>query len=301
MSNKIVINNLVKIYDGNKVLDNINISINKPGVYLLAGPNGSGKTTLLEILAGLREPSSGDILINNYRYNTIEAKRELGFLCQQNSLRKNTKVNEEIELVKDLYNISIDSYEYLKKFNLDKYYKEKTKNLSGGTKRRLLVAMLLMAKQNIVVLDEPVSGLDTYSRDEIWNIINEYAKSNIVIVSDHYLNQAAIYSDYIYLLNEGKVVLQGSLNNIKKKCKRNRLIKIRKEDFEEVKKIIAENCEDFEIRISGTVYNIFFNIENQNVLEILGKKNIHIHEIDLEDIYFYYTGKYSNEEGEIYV
>ena len=200
MSSSIIIKNLSKSYKDNKVLKNLSISIDKPGVYLLAGPNGSGKTTLLEIIAGLRESDSGEILINGYKRNTIEAKKSLGFLCQQNNLRKSTKVNEEIQVVKDLYNIDINDIEYLKKYNLEKYYKERCRNLSGGTKRRLLVAMLFMAKQNIVVLDEPVSGLDTYSRDEIWNTISEYSKENIVIVSDHYLNQAALYSNYIYLL-----------------------------------------------------------------------------------------------------
>lgn len=297
MNKSIIINDLSKKYDGKVVLDNISININKPGVYLLAGPNGSGKTTLLEIIAGLREANSGEILINGYKNNTVEAKSSLGFLCQQNSLRKSTKVNEELELVKDLYGLNnIDDYEYLKKFNLEKYYKEKSKNLSGGTKRRLLIAMLFMAKQPIVVLDEPVSGLDTYSRDEIWNVISEYAKDNIVIVSDHYLNQAAIYSDYIYLLNEGKIIIQDTSKNIKNKCKSEKLVKVRKEQFEEIKNIIKKVCKDFEVRVSGTVYNIFINSKVTEVLEALKEKKVTIHDIELEDIYFYYTGKYSHEE-----
>lgn len=295
MGNSIIINNLIKSYKNKKILDNVSISIDKPGVYLLAGPNGSGKTTLLEIIAGLREYDSGEILINGYKRNSIEAKKSLGFLCQQNNLRKSTKVNEELQLVKDLYGININDYEYLKKFNLEKYYKEKCRNLSGGTKRRLLIAMLFMAKQNIVVLDEPVSGLDTYSRDEIWNTISEYAKENIVIVSDHYLNQAVIYSDYVYLLNEGKIILHDTFENIKKSCKSEKLVKVRKDNFEEIKRIIEKNCSDFEVRVSGTVYNIFINENVAGVLKVLEGKNVTVHDIDLEDIYFYHTGKYSHE------
>ena len=296
MSSGIIIKNLIKSYKDNKVLKGLSISIDKPGVYLLAGPNGSGKTTLLEIIAGLREADSGEILINGYKRNTIEAKKSLGFLCQQNNLRKSTKVNEEIQLVKDLYNIDINDLEYLKKYNLEKYYKQKCRNLSGGTKRRLLVAMLFMAKQNIVVLDEPVSGLDTYSRDEIWNTISEYSKQNIVIVSDHYLNQAALYSNYIYLLDDGKIILHDTFKNIKKSCKSEKVVKVRMDKFEEVRNLIQKQCNDFDVRISGTVCNIFINDNVAAVTKLLEDREIPIYDMDLEDIYFYHTGKFSNME-----
>lgn len=292
----IKIKNLSKSYKNNKVLDNINIEIDKPGVYLLAGPNGSGKTTLLEILAGLRNSDSGEISIDGKKIDSLEVKRKLGFLCQQNNLRKSSTVKEELQLVKDLYSIDIDEYEYLKKFNLEKYYKDKTKQLSGGTKRRLLIAMLFMAKQEIVVLDEPVSGLDTFSRDEIWNMISEYSKSNIVIVSDHYLNQAGIYSDYIFFINKGKIILIDTFTKIKETCKSSQLIKVRKEFFDDVKNIVSKHCKDFEVRLSGTVYNIFINDKNSDVFQYLEGKKITKHDIDLEDIYFYHTGMYSKEE-----
>lgn len=298
MNKGVEIEELIKTYDKKKVVNNVSISIDKPGVYLLAGPNGSGKTTLLEIIAGLREPDSGEVLINGYKCNTIEAKRDLGFLCQQNSLRKNLKVNEEIKLIKDIYGIDIDDYEYLKRYNLEQYYKAKSGNLSGGTKRRLLIAMLLMANQNIVVLDEPASGLDTNSRDEIWNVISEYSKDNIVIVSDHYLNQAALYSDYIYMLNEGKMILEGNMAEIRKSCKGKKLIKVRKQHFEEIESVVKANCSDYEVRISGTIYNIFINSDVDKVTQVLSDKKVSMHDIDLEDIYFYHTGKYSNEGDE---
>ena len=79
------------------VLQNINLTISKPGVYLIAGPNGSGKTTLLEIIVGLRKPDGGTVMINNHQCGSIEAKKEIGFLCQQNGLRKTIKLKEEMK------------------------------------------------------------------------------------------------------------------------------------------------------------------------------------------------------------
>lgn len=292
MKNSISIKNLIKSYKEKDVLKNVNILIDKPGIYLLAGANGSGKTTLLEIIAGLREADAGEILIDNYKPNTINAKKYLGFLCQQNNLRKNVKVSEEFTLVKQLYNINIDSYEYLKKYKLEQYYNQKCKNLSGGTKRRVLIAMLLIAKQNIIILDEPASGLDPYSRDEIWTTIKDYSKQNIVIVSDHYLNQAAMYSNYIYLLNKGEIILQDTFENIKKTWIGKKIAKIKKEKFEQIKDSIELYEDNYKLRISGTVYNIFIYNNISEITKILSKNDIYVNDIEIEDIFFYYISKY---------
>ena len=295
----IEIKNLCKSYEDNTVLDKINISINEPGVYLLAGPNGSGKTTLFEIIAGLRKPDSGEIKLFGKNHHdvmfNIKDKKQLGFLCQQNNLRRNSTVKEELNLVKDLFSIELDDIEYLKKFNLEKYYMTKTQNLSGGTKRRLLIAMVFMANQKVVVLDEPASGLDTFNRDEIWNMISDYSKENIVIVSDHYLNQASAYSDYLYLLDRGNIILKDKPVNIKKQFKSKQIIKVRKDRFDEVLAIVKEHCKDYEVRISGTVHNIYINDINQTLIRHLEEKVFTSNAIELEDIYFYHTGKYSSQ------
>ena len=123
-----------------------------------------------------------------------------------------------MQLIKEVFGAKVEDIEYLKKYNLEEYYKNKTRTLSGGTQRRFLTAMLFLAGQNIVILDEPASGLDTYSRDEIWNTISEYGKEHIVIVSDHYLNQARLYSDRIIMLDQGKIIANDTFNEIKKCC-----------------------------------------------------------------------------------
>lgn len=290
----IKIKNLKKFYGRNEVLKNINIEFMNPGVYLIAGPNGSGKTTLLEIIIGLRKQTSGELIINNFTHNSIEVRRELGFLLQQNSLRKNCYVNEELELVSQLFGVkNVNLYEYLGKYGLLQYYKYKTRRLSGGTKRRLLLAMTLLANQNIIVLDEPVSGLDSFSRNEIWNIISEVSKNRIVIISDHYLNQAAQYADYVYLLDRGSVVLHGDVRKIISSLDKTHVIKVRKDMHQELEKLLTSLNFEIDVKISGTVYSYYIKNTANTPISSINNNQYRMSPIDFEDIYFYYTERYS--------
>ena len=291
----LVVKNLTKSYQ-KPVLQNIDLVIDEPGVYLIAGPNGSGKTTLLETIVGLRKPDCGEISINGFPCGSIHAKKEIGFLCQQNGLRKTIKMKEEMQLIKEIFDVHVNDMEYLKKYNLQEYYNNKTRTLSGGTQRRFLTAMLFLAGQNIVILDEPASGLDTYSRDEIWNTISEYGKEHIVIVSDHYLNQARLYSDRIILLDRGKIIANDNFEGIMKCCQCEKLIKVRNEHYKHVQSVIDKIGADCEVKVSGTVYNIYLKNKTKQVLSALSNQKITSHDLDLEDIYFYMTGKQSHTE-----
>ncbi|MFD3447599.1 ABC transporter ATP-binding protein [Microbacteriaceae bacterium 4G12] len=295
----IEVSTLVKSYGDHIVLDEINLSIDKAGVYLIAGPNGSGKTTLLEILVGLRDYTKGQIRVNENKVDNINIKKDIGFLTQQNTLRKNCTVAEELNLVKELFQLDIDTYDYLKKYKLQEYYHQKTKKLSGGTKRRVLIAMLLMPEYKIVVLDEPVSGLDTFSRDEIWNMIRDYSEDKIVVVSDHYLNQAAQYSDYLFLLNKGKVILHGKTDDLIREFPCGFVIKTRKHHVEELKELVGEKDSLLDLKVSGSVYNFFIKKEDYSAFEkIPFTSKFSLHPVDLEDIYFYHTGDLVQEAGE---
>lgn len=290
----IEIKNLKKRYKDHIVLNEINLEIKNPGIYLIAGPNGSGKTTLLELIIGLRTPTSGDIRIESFSPNSIDAKKKLGFLSQQNSLRRSCRVSEELKLVSEIFGIyDIDLENYLDIFDLKKYYHYKTSKLSGGSKRRLLLAMTLLPQQNIIILDEPASGLDSFSRNEIWNIITEISKDKIVIVSDHYLNQAAQYCDYVYLLDKGNIALHGDIETINTSLNKTHVIKVRKENHEAVEKQLESLKLEIDLKVSGTVYSYYLNIVDLAKLKKLDSKEWNFSSINFEDIYFYYTGKYS--------
>lgn len=292
------INDLSKNYGEKEVLKNIDMTIVNPGVYLIAGPNGSGKTTLLEIIVGLRDYDNGSVNIGAVNHGSVEPKRHVGFLAQQNSLRKSCTVLEEVRLVRDLYRLNVDIPLYLSKFNLDEYLYQKTYRLSGGTKRRLLIAMTLMPEHDIIILDEPASGLDTMTRDEIWNCIREYGRHNIVLVSDHYLNEAAQYSDHVYLINKGNIVLQGRTKQILSDFKMQYVIKTRSELVDSVKTMLLQFCDDYQVRLSGTVCNVFIKSDSEKIKGLLAKIGMEhdIRLVDLEDIYFYFTGDAVRDE-----
>ena len=179
---------------------------------------------------------------------------------------------------------------------MQEYYKNRTRTLSGGTKRRFLIAMLFLVGQSIVILDEPASGLDTYSRDEIWNTINEYGRDHIVIVSDHYLNQARLYSDRIILLDQGKIIANDDFQGIHRYCQCEKLIKVRKENYRQIQAIIDGLGVEYEVKVSGTVYNIYLKKGADRVLSSLVNQKVTSHDLDLEDIYFYMTGRSSFSE-----
>lgn len=294
----IKVKNLVKQYQEKQVLRNINFEIDKPGVYLIAGPNGSGKTTLLEILAGMRDKTSGEISIFGNNPGSFGAKRKIGFLCQQNSLRRTCYVKEELQLIKEIFGMAdVNLKEYLKKLGLDEYYEFKTKKLSGGLKRRVLLGMTMLPMQEVIILDEPVSGLDTFSRNEIWNMIVEYAKEKIVIISDHYLNQAAQYCDYLYLLDEGKIIASGTVDQVKETIPESYVIKVHNNERRNLENAFFALNIGFELRVSGTVCNYYIKKDARDILNRREEFEYPIYKMDFEDVYFYYTSRYSHEGG----
>ncbi|MFV0380482.1 MAG: ATP-binding cassette domain-containing protein [Anaerorhabdus sp.] len=290
--------NVTKSYKGNEVVKNCCLKIDKPGVYLLAGPNGAGKSVILEMIGGLRKETSGEILVHGVSADEISVKMNRGFLTQQDSLRKNNYVYEEIDLIIDMFGIKgVDKRAFLKEYGLEKYYNFRTKKLSGGTKRRLQIALTFLPRQNLVILDEPVSGLDTNSRDEIWNMIVEYARENIVIVADHYLNQAAEYADFIYLLNEGNIIVSGESNKLVDGIGYDTVVKVRKDHSNTVDAILQNSRVNYKLLNSGTVNNYYLksNELNEYVKENLDKVSVR-KKIDFEEIYFFHTSKRIGQE-----
>jgi len=210
---QITVKNMEKVYGQKKALSDISFAINRAGVYLVAGHNGSGKTTMLEILAGMNFATSGAVTTNG----------KIATLFQENSLRHNAKVMEEIRFYQKVFSTP-QSYidELIDYLKLSKYLNKKTGQLSIGTQRRCLVLLMLMNHQaDILLLDEPCSGLDVESRKVIWWVLGKLKKDKIILVSDHYLNESSKQTKEVIFLHDGRLVAHAPIEEFLKEFKYN--------------------------------------------------------------------------------
>ena len=216
----IKINNVSKNYKNIKALNNINLSINEGELYGLLGVNGAGKTTLLKILSGLTNASSGDFIVDGFTNNNMdEIKRIIDISPQESAVAKNLTVLENLVFFQDLYNQRDDNYlkEIIDDLGLSEVINQRAKTLSGGYQRRLSIALGLMSKPKILLLDEPTLGLDVIARRELWKIVNKFKGKITIILTSHYLEEIEALCDRVAILSKGNLLIEGTIAEIKEK------------------------------------------------------------------------------------
>jgi len=216
----IKINNVSKNYKNIKALNNINLSINEGELYGLLGVNGAGKTTLLKILSGLTNASSGDFIVGGFtNKNMDEIKKIIDISPQESAVAKNLTVLENLVFFQDLYNQRDDNYlkEIIDDLGLSEVINQRAKTLSGGYQRRLSIALGLMSKPKILLLDEPTLGLDVIARRELWKIVNKFKGKITIILTSHYLEEIEELCDRVAILSKGNLLIEGTINEIKEK------------------------------------------------------------------------------------
>ncbi|EUJ21529.1 ABC transporter ATP-binding protein [Listeria aquatica] len=282
--------NLNKYYGNNHALKDVSFDISENGLYLLAGPNGSGKSTLMEIMAKIISADSGSVEYNA-AITESEFKKKVGILFQQNGVRKNITVTEELEFVSEIFDKEIDINLYLHKFGLYEHRHKKSQRLSGGLQRKLLIASLFIQDYDIIFFDEPASGLDVQTRDFIWSVIKDYSTEKICIVSDHYLDQAASYCDQILLLSKGNLLFKGSKVSLLETFEYQTRIQSKKADEERISQKLEEFNIHYETVYSGLLVNFYIQksvdqLDEGFKLEVEDTRNISV-----EDIYLYLSEK----------
>ncbi len=216
----IKINNVSKKYKNIKALNNINLSINEGELYGLLGVNGAGKTTLLKILSGLTNPTSGDFIVDGLtNKNMDEIKRIIDISPQESAVAKNLTVLENLKFFQDLYNQSDENYlkEIIDDLGLSEVINQRAKTLSGGYQRRLSIALGLISKPKILLLDEPTLGLDVIARRELWKIVNKFKGKITIILTSHYLEEIEELCDRVAILSKGNLLIEGTIDEIKEK------------------------------------------------------------------------------------
>jgi ABC-2 type transport system ATP-binding protein len=215
----IEIRNIRKYFKGVKAVDGIDLSIGEAEFLALLGPNGAGKTTLVEMIEGLQRPDSGEILIMNrhWKGNENYLRGFLGISLQETRFIDKLTTTETLRLFASFYGIGekrID--EILELVRLQDKRKAYTVNLSGGQRQRLALGIALMNSPTILLLDEPTSGLDPNSRREIWEILLDLKKNQhtTMILTTHYMEEASFLCDRIVIMDKGKILAEGTLEDL---------------------------------------------------------------------------------------
>ena len=212
------VKNLSHRYSVQWAVKDVSFEINEKGVTGLLGSNGAGKSTTMNIICGVLNQTQGDVFINgvNLRENPVEAKKNIGFLPQQPPLYTDLTVGEYLRHAALLRLVEPDKVDEAVELALEKcsitHFRDRLiKNLSGGYQQRVGIAQAIVHNPQFVVLDEPTNGLDPNQIVDIRNLIRDIAKHHAVLLSTHILSEVQAICDNIYMIESGKLVFSGTM------------------------------------------------------------------------------------------
>ncbi len=292
---------LTKIYSGkrkNRALDSLSFSVPASGIFVLIGRNGSGKTTLVRILSTELMPTSGRASINGIDVvsDAVRLRERIAIVPQEARpvgwmTPKQTVQSYLLWRGFGYGEASQRATDTLEKVGLGKQIDSLNRTLSGGMKRKVLVATVLASEAEIIFLDEPTTGLDPISRKEFWELLKEIGKERFTFLTTHYLEEAEELSDRIGILERGKMIGVGSLDQLRQKVSYNYSMKIPSNLTTNVLQVkrgeIIKGKDSFRVL---TTEEEAFNISRE-----LSKQGVRfsIAPISLDDIFFYLV----NREG----
>ena len=269
--------NLEKKYKKTKAVDNLSMHIQKGAIYGLIGRNGAGKTTLIRLICGLQKPTSGTYTIFNIP-NTdkkiIKARKRMGAIVETPSIWLDATAEDNL---KEQYKVvGLPNYdnlnEILKLVNLAETGNKKAKNFSLGMKQRLGIAIALVGNPDILILDEPINGLDPEGIIQIRELI---LKLITFLISSHYLDELSKIATHYGFVNKGKIIQEISKQDLEQKCKRKIEIKVSNE--KECVKYLEEKGIQYEV-ISDKIINIYDKMNVSELAIALSNRNCVIDE-----------------------
>ena len=303
----IAVNNLSKVYksssDTDKLaLDNISLAIKKGSIFGLLGPNGAGKSTFINILADLAKKTSGEIEVLNINHekNLIDAKKLMGIVPQELNIDPFFTPYELLEIQAGLYGIrkkDRKTMEILKMLALEDKAKAYARTLSGGMRRRLLIAKAMVHDPEILILDEPTAGVDVELRSNLWENIHKLNQNGkTIIITTHYLHEAEELCNEIAIINEGKLIAHDTTVNIKSFLDKVTVIVDYNDNSFDLSGLNELNVEikikDRQVQVnykpSEVDFNLMLNALNSSGSQIINMKII---ETKLEDVFLQLTQK----------
>lgn len=208
--------NVIKMYGSQRALDGFDAKIEPGKVTALLGPNGAGKTTALSLLLNLAKPTSGEITIGGQKPGHRDLRETIGVMLQETAAPDGLTVKEILDLFRSYYKKPLSLERLLQIAGLSKEAKKRAHSLSGGQKRRLAFGMALAGDPDIIVLDEPTVGMDVESRVRFWEVVRTLAEGGrTILLTTHYLEEADAVADRIIVIQEGKLIAEGTPAQLK--------------------------------------------------------------------------------------
>jgi len=289
--NVLEVKNMTKIFGDYIAIDDISFIAKEGRILGILGRNGAGKSTLFRSILNIVQKDKGEALLNNIPIN-YSVLDKIGYLIEEGSLTPEYTVYNQFCTFGILKNMSDDEITesllyWLKKFDMLEYLNMKIKNISKGNRQKLQFIVSVLHKPELLILDEPFSGLDPVSVGELKNVILELKKDGITIVfSSHQMEHVELICDDILLINKGKMILYGDLNEIKNSYDKKKIsvvgkIDINKLNNENIFKIVNDKFDTYEIYVNGSS-----NVPSVlDIIKAFDVQNINISNLSLEDIF----------------
>ena len=264
--NQITIKNLSKVYDnGFNALKNINLEVKKGEILAMLGPNGAGKTTLISIICGIVKPSAGEVTID--QFNIIDDYREtrsrIGMVPQELSLETFETVFDTVSYSRGLYGKSPNPRhieKILKDLSLWDKKNTRLKELSGGMKRRVLIAKALSHEPKILFLDEPTAGVDVELRKDMWLVVEDLRQTGVtIILTTHYIEEAEAIADRVAVIDQGEIiVVEGKTELIKRMGHKKLTIELQDEII-----VLPKELEKYNLTVSDDKTSLIYTYKSR--------------------------------------
>lgn len=275
---------VTKTYGNKEVVQNLSIEMDKPGVYGLLGANGAGKTTTIRMILGIIEKDKGTIEWNGKKVCKENVK--YGYLPEERGIYGKAKLFDQLMYFATLKGMNkLDAktaiLEWCKRLGLEEYIYKPAEQLSKGNQQKVQLMIAIIHKPELLILDEPFSGLDPVNTKIIKEIIHDLIKQGTyIILTSHQMSVVEEYCQDIIMLKAGKTVLQGNLNEIKKSYGRNNLII---ETYQEIENFIPANMKVIDKKANGYELKIEREEDAQRLLEKLVENKIVLQKFELKE------------------
>jgi len=227
LMNILELQNLKKYFATQKAVDDISMVIPKGNIFGLLGPNGAGKTTLIRMITGIFYPDAGDILLKGKKFDPENDAKYIGYMPEERGLYKKMKIGEQALYLAQLKGLSksdamVKIKEWFKRLEMESWWNKKVEDLSKGMGQKLQFVITVLHEPDLIILDEPFSGLDPINANLIKDEIYRLAQNGTTIIfSTHRMEQVEEICNNIVLVNKGKKILDGTVQNVKQDFKEN--------------------------------------------------------------------------------